>query len=187
MLAGLAEVEPHPPAVHHLREVVQGPVVLALGGIDPARSTAAAVAAYDALVTYRVPEAHLIVVGPVADQRHRVLLQEVVRRSNLTAAWLAGEVDDAHLVAFLRRADVALVQPGPPADVRDDLLRAALFGLPVVGPADVVGQDGLGLAADDGPLVWAEALAAVLERPAVRTDLRARSRRLAAEAFAEPA
>jgi hypothetical protein len=188
-VAALCAVAPHAGTAHHLATAVEGPVVVALLP-ESAEATSAsaahatrAVQAYDLLATHLEPDAHLIVVGALGERDH-VVLQEWLRRSNLPAGWLAGDVDDDVRVAFLERADVALVDPADEAGAAT----ALAFGLPVVGgPAAVVGDAGLALGAGEPLVVWAEAIGLLLARPAVRAELGDRARRRNAEAFALPA
>jgi len=187
----LAALAPHPGTAHHLAVTVEGPVVLARVAPGGSAFAARVVQAYDLLVTHLEPDAQLIVEGPL-DEGTLVVLQEVLRRSNLPGGWLAGVVDDDVLVAFLGRADVCMLAPSDePVSGPDDVERAEValaFGLPVVGgPSAVLGDAGLALSRDDGVAVWAEAVATVLARPGVRRELANRARRRAAERLALPA
>lgn len=165
----LASIEEDPSTVHHLHTVVSGPVVLFVGQLLPHKRVDWLLAAYFILVTYLVPEAHLIVVGAGPLPRYRQALQRYANELNLDRSWLTGRITDAELAAFYRRADV-VATASEHEGFCAPLLEAMAFGTPIVARAcaaipEILGDAGVTVAPGDSPAVFAEALAELLADP----------------------
>lgn len=179
-VAHLREVVPDQATTHHLETQVEGPVLLFVGQLLPHKRPDLLVKAYHTLVTYLLPEAHLVVVGAGRLPRYRQALQIFVHELNLARAWLAGPVTLAQLVAFYRRAD-AFVTASEHEGFCVPLLEAMAFDVPVVARAhaaipETLSGAGLVLPADEDPLLMAEAMAAVLQEGDLRESLVRRGR-----------
>jgi glycosyltransferase involved in cell wall biosynthesis len=162
----LAAVEPHPPTVAHLDSQVEGPVALFVGQLLPHKRPDWLLEAYHLLVTYLLPDANLILVGPARLAGYHAAIQAQVNELNLDRAWVAGPVSVEGLAAFYRRADL-FVTASEHEGFCVPLLEAMSFDLPVVARRfaaipETAGAAALLLEPDDGPAVAAEALAAVL-------------------------
>lgn len=180
-IPALAAVEPDESTMHHCREAIDGPIVLYVGQLLPHKRPDLLLAAYHVLVTYLVPEAHLVMVGPQRLTRYRDSLQTYLQEMNLNKAWLTGPVADEQLVAFYRSASVFVTASEhegfcvPP-------LEAMAFDVPVVARRyaaipETVGRAGLLLPAGSGPTLLAEALAEVMADGELRRSLVAAGRR----------
>jgi glycosyltransferase involved in cell wall biosynthesis len=171
----LLEVDPDPGTVHHLDVAVEGPVVLFVGQLLPHKRPDFLIGAYHALATTLQPEAHLILVGVGRLGPYREALQGLVSELNLTGAWLTGEVTEAELAAFYRRADV-FVTASEHEGFCAPLLEAMAFGVPVIARdfaavPETLGSGGLLLPADDSFLLMTEAIDAVLTDEGLRVRL----------------
>lgn len=154
------------PVLYAQLEALDGPVVLYVGQMLPHKRVDWLVQSYDALVTHLVPEAHLVVVGPDRLPTYSRAVRRLVDELNLTRSHLLGSLSQAGLVACYRAADVfatATEHEGFCAP----LLEAMAFEVPVMARAfaavpETLDGAGLLLEPGDGPLVGAEALAAVI-------------------------
>lgn len=180
----LVGLEPDPGTANHLTTQVEGGVVLFVGQLLPHKRPDLLLKAFHLLCTYTRPDAHLILVGAARLDRYRASLQLFAQELNLRA-WLTGPVTAAQLAAFYRRADV-FATASEHEGFCVPLIEAMAFGVPIVARShgaipETLGASGLLLPPDDDPVLLAEALACVLDRPQVRRDLVARgARRLAA-------
>ncbi|MGH9156663.1 MAG: glycosyltransferase family 4 protein [Acidimicrobiales bacterium] len=176
--------EPDPETANHLATQVLGPVVLFVGQLLPHKRPDLLLKAYHLLVTYSVPEAHLVLVGAGRLPRYRQALQLFAQELNLRA-WIAGSVTPAQLAAFYRRADV-FVTASEHEGFCVPLVEAMACGVPVIARShgaipETLGGAGLLLPPGDDPVLMAEAMATAVTEPALRQDLVARGhRRLAA-------
>lgn len=176
----LQSIVPHPPTVNHLQAKVDGPVALFVGQLLPHKRPDLLIEAYHILVTYLVPDAHLLVVGVGRLPGYRRAIDAFVHELNLPNAWVTGPVSDAELVAFYRRADV-FVTASEHEGFCVPLLEAMAFDVPVVARShaaipETMGDAGVALPPDDDPVLLAEALAAVVTDDALADHLRIRGR-----------
>lgn len=169
-VSALLDIEPDGPTTNHLANTVEGPVVLYVGQLLPHKRPDLLVAAYHALVTWIVPDAHLVMVGSPRLPKYHRAVQLFVQELNLNRAWITGHVTDEQLVAFYRRADV-YVTASEHEGFCAPLLEAMTFGLPIVARdhgaiADTMGGAGVLLPAEPDPLLMAEAMAELITNPA---------------------
>jgi glycosyltransferase involved in cell wall biosynthesis len=176
----LHEVELDDGTVRHLDEVTEGPVILFVGQILPHKRPELLVHAFHALVTYLIPEAHLIMVGNRRLPRFAAAVQQQIVELGLHRAWITGAVAPETLRALYESADL-FATASDHEGFCVPLLEAMSFDLPIVARAttavpETLGGAGLLLDPDDGPIVMAEAWAEVLTDPSVRDGLVARGR-----------
>ena len=103
------DVAPDPETAAHLARAVVGPVVLWEAPFHPVVDGLRIVQAFHVLVTWRRPEAFLLMAGPDDDERHRDHLQTLVGELCLERTWLAANPSPARRAAFRARADLTLV------------------------------------------------------------------------------
>jgi len=159
----------------HLNEVVEGPVVLFVGQILPHKRPELLVHAFHALVTYLIPEAHLIMVGSPRLPRFAGAVQQQIVELGLHRAWMTGAVAPETLRSFYEWAQL-FVTASDHEGFCVPLLEAMSFDLPIVARAttavpETLGGAGLLLDPGDSPLVMAEAWAEVLTGEGVRDAL----------------
>lgn len=179
-LSRLQSVVPHPATVNHLQTEVEGPVALFVGQLLPHKRPDLLIEAFHVLVTYLVPDAHLLLVGAGRLPGYRRALDAFVHELNLPNAWITGPVTDAELAAFYRRADV-FVTASEHEGFCVPLVEAMAFDVPVVARShaaipETMGDAGVALPPDDDPVLLAEALAAVVTDGSLAGHLRARGR-----------
>jgi len=163
---------------HHLRERVEGPVLLFVGQILPHKRPELLVQAYHALCTYLLPEAHLVMVGNPRLRRFADAVQQQIVELGLNQAWITGAVPPETLRSFYERADV-FVTASDHEGFCVPLLEAMSFGVPIVARAttaipETLGGAGLLVDPTDGPLVLAEAWAHLIGDTSERERLVAR-------------
>ncbi|MGH9065763.1 MAG: glycosyltransferase [Acidimicrobiales bacterium] len=159
---------------------LDGPSVLYVGQLLPHKRIDWLLMAYHVLATYLAPEAHLIVVGADRLPSYGAALRQMVRELGLLRAHLVGSVTQAELVTYYRHADV-FITASEHEGFCVPLLEAMAFAVPVLARSfgaipDTMGGGGLLLGPEDGPLVAAEALAAMLFDPDLRANLVTRGR-----------
>ncbi len=148
---------------HHLHETMAGPVLLFVGSLQPHQRIDWLIEAYFILVTYLVPEAHLIVAGPSPIPAYRETLQTFADELNLNRLWLTGRPSASALATYYGRADV-IVSASEHDQTGAALLQAMAFAVPVVARRlgaipETVGDAGVLLDPADRPGVFAEILA----------------------------
>ena len=171
----LCRVEPEPATAHHLGTEVEGPVVLFVGQLLPHKRPDLLVQAYHVLVTYLDPDARLIIVGPARLPRYHQAIQHLVHELSLPGAWVAGPVSREALAAFYRRAD-AFMTASEHEGFCVPVLEAMAFGVPVGARAagavpETAGDAALLVPVDEGPVLLAEAMAALLHDGGLRRRL----------------
>jgi len=176
----LRGLDAHGPTENHLRENVHGPVVLFVAQLLPHKRTDLLLSAYHALVTYLLPEAHLIVVGTSRLPAYTESLAMLIRELHLPRAWMTGRVSNEALVAFYRRAD-AFVTVSDHEGFCAPLVEAMAFDVPVMARRaaaipETVGDAAVLLPEDAGPLLIAEGMAELLTNSGLRSALVARGR-----------
>lgn len=182
---GLSRLDPDPALTRYLDTVIEGPLVLFVGQLQPHKRPDFLLAAHHVLTTYRVPEAHLSLVGPGRLPGYEAAVARFSRELNLSAS-LAGWVRSTELAAFYRRATV-FVTASEHEGFCVPVLEAMSFDVPVVARGfsalpDTIGDAGIVLDRSDGPEVMAEAVATVIEDPGLRADLVTRGRARVEEA-----
>ncbi|MGH2731405.1 MAG: glycosyltransferase family 4 protein [Actinomycetota bacterium] len=143
----------------------KGPLILFVGQLLPHKRPDLLLQAYHVLITYLVPDAHLVLAGASRLEPYRGALEWFIRELNLFNATLMGSVSLGALVALYRRADV-FVTLSEHEGFCVPLLEAMTFDVPVIARAhaavgETLGDGGLLLPPDDDPLLAAEAMAAV--------------------------
>lgn len=176
----LLQLEPHPATTYHLREGMEGPLVLFVGQLLPHKRPDLVVEAYHVLLTYLLPHVNLALVGPSRLPAYRRSLQAFVYELNLAHAWITGPVSDAELVAFYRRADV-FVTASEHEGFCVPLVEAMAFDVPMVTRAraaipETAGDAALMLPPTADPVLLAETTAAVLTDARLAGSLRQRGR-----------
>jgi L-malate glycosyltransferase len=177
----LLSLEPDPALTADLAERSDGPLVLFVGQLLPHKRPDLLLQAYYVLVSYLMPEAHLMVVGPARLEPYHQALRRLLSRLNLDHAYLPGQVTSAELAALYREATI-FVTLSEHEGVCVPLLEAMAFGVPVIARAyaaipETLDGAGLLLPAGDDPLLVAEAMAHLLEDKQLQADLVARGRR----------
>ena len=89
-IAGRLEVEPDEGTTNHLTSQVEGPVILCVAQLLPHKRPDLLIQAYHTLVTFLIPEAHLILVGPPRLPKFHQAVQLYVQELNLSRAWVTG-------------------------------------------------------------------------------------------------
>jgi glycosyltransferase involved in cell wall biosynthesis len=180
----LLSVEPDAFLAADLAERADGPLVLFVGQLLPHKRPDLLLQAYYVLVSYLMPEAYLMVVGPARLEPYRQALQRLVRQLNLDRAHIPGQVTTAELAALYRGATL-FVTLSEHEGVCVPLLEAMAFDVPVMARAyaaipETLDGAGLLLPPEDDPLLLAEAMARLLEDGHLRAQLvSAGGRRLA--------
>ncbi|HZI39325.1 MAG TPA: glycosyltransferase [Acidimicrobiia bacterium] len=181
----LLATEPDELMAHHLRSRVEGPLVLFVGQLLPHKRPDLLIEAYHILVTYLVPDANLMLVGAGRLPAYHRALDHFVFELNLPKASIVGSVSDAELAAFYRRADL-FVTASEHEGFCVPLVEAMAFDVPIVARAhgaipETLDGAGILLPPEEDPKLLAEAMAEVLETPALADGLRARARRRLAD------
>ena len=185
----VARVVPEASTLHHLREGIEGPVVLSVSQLLPHKRPDLLILAYHVLVTWLRPDAELVLVGAPVLPAYTASLQRLVSELNLPGVWFAGAVDEARLAAFYRGADV-FVSASAHEGFGLPIMEAMAAGVPVVAtgcgavPETVAGA-GIVVPCDAGALLLAEAMDALLGSPDLRAGFR--SAGLARAATMDPA
>ncbi|MHB8464860.1 MAG: glycosyltransferase [Acidimicrobiales bacterium] len=163
---------------NHLNTVITGPVALFVGQLLPHKRPELLVQAFHALVTYLVPEAHLMLVGSPRIPRYAQALQQQIVELGLHRAWLTGPLKPETLREFYERADI-FVTASDHEGFCVPLIEAMSFDVPILARAtsavpETLGGAGMLLDPDDGPLVIAEAWATLISDTEERERLIAR-------------
>lgn len=169
------------PAAEVLQELdeLDGPLLLSIGQLLPHKEPERVVAAFHVLSTYLRPDAHLVIVGASRSLPYRHRLDTFIGGLALPRLRLVGSVTDEELAAYLTRADV-FTTASSHEGFCVPLLEAMAFGVPVVARAcgavpETMGDAGVLLPADAGPLLFAEAVHRVLDDEALRATLAQRA------------
>jgi L-malate glycosyltransferase len=171
----LRSIEPHPILADELARRHEGPVYLFIGQLLPHKRPDLLIEAFNVLATHHAPDATLFLVGaPRIDSYHRAI-RRLIRELSLPNAFIVGAVSDERLVAYLRRADV-FVTATEHEGLCMPLLEAMAFDVPVLARRcaavpDTVGDAGLLLPDDSGPLLLAEAMLELVQNQPLRREL----------------
>lgn len=177
-LGRLQEIEPDEDLKEEL-EALDGPVVLHVGQLLPHKRVEWLIWAYHALVTHIRPQVHLLLVGPHRLPPYRAGLAELAEGLGLARLRFTGSVSEQRLVACYRAAGV-VITASEHEGVCVPVLEAMAFGVPVVARdfaalSETLDGAGILLGPGDGPLVAAEALAALLDDEPLRSTLAERA------------
>ncbi len=165
-VSALAGLEPHAPTMHHFEVVVDVPVLLHVGQLLPHKRPDLLIAAMHVLtVDLKVPAA-LVLAGPHRDRDFAWAVQRYIEDLGLTNVSLVGERTKAELAAHYRSA-TAFVTTSAHEGFCVPVLEAFTFSLPVVARRvaalpETVGEGGILLPPDGGPVLLAEVLAHLL-------------------------
>ena len=178
-IGALRAIEPDPTTMAEL-EALDGPLVLFVGQLLPHKRPDLLIQAYHVLTTYLRPEAHLVLLGTGRFERYSRALEGLIAELNLHRARLPGWVTPEQLAAHYRRADV-FVTMSEHEGVCVPLLESMSFDVPVLARAyaaipDTMGDAGLLLPAEAGPLLAAEAMEELLASEPLRAELIRRGR-----------
>lgn len=163
----------------HLKNV-RGPILLSVGQIMPHKRPDFLVEMMHVAVTYLGMNGTLMLVGHQRLERYARALREQVHELNLANVHIVGPVEEPELVALFRSAD-AVVTASEHEGFCLPLLEAMAFGKPIVARAcaaipETVGDAALLLAPDQGPILFAEAVAEMLSNVPFRDGLVAAGR-----------
>lgn len=179
-LARLLTVEPDASLVADFPRAAPGKMVLFVGQVLPHKRPDLIVAAHHLLVTNHLPDARLVIAGPIRNVRYTAAFRRFIMDLSLDTVWFTGELTDAQLAAFFRRAD-ALVVASEHEGFCVPLIEAMYFDVPVVARGfgaipDTVGGAALVLPPSADARHVAEAVRRVLEDEPLRHDLIERGR-----------
>lgn len=170
----LRKAERDPDTENHLKTMIDGPIVLYVGQLLPHKRPDLLIKAYHVLVTYLMPEAHLVLVGAGRLPKYRETLQLLTSELNLPRAWITGAVPEAQLASFFGHADV-FATASEHEGFCVPLVESMACDLPVVARSfaaipETLGGAGLLLPQDDDPALLAEALYELLSNNATRKE-----------------
>jgi glycosyltransferase involved in cell wall biosynthesis len=184
-LGRLVDVEPDADLVASFDVAAPGKMVLFVGQLLPHKRPDLLLGAHHLLVANHRADTRLVIAGPNRNPRYREALNRYVQETNLDTVWITGELSDAQLAAFYRRAD-AFVTASEHEGFCVPLVEAFHFDLPAVARGfgaipDTAGGAALVLPPDTGARHLAEALRRVLDDEQLRAHLvdRGRERRRA--------
>jgi L-malate glycosyltransferase len=173
-LRRLSRVEPRGSTMHHLA-TLDGPILLSVGQLMPHKRPDFLVQVMHIAATYDELDVYLMLVGHQRLQRYTRAIREQIQELNLASVHLVGEVDEPDLAAMFRSAD-AIVTASEHEGFCLPLLEAMTFEKPIVARAcaaipETVGDAGLLLPPDQGPELFAEAVAELLANEPLRREL----------------
>jgi glycosyltransferase involved in cell wall biosynthesis len=177
----LTRVEPDPLTLNHLDNVVAAPFAVAIGQMLPHKRVDLLVDSMHVASTYLGLPVLLMLVGHTRFKPYADAIRQQLRELSLGSVHLVGGIDDAMLAAMLRRASM-LVTVSEHEGFCVPLLEAMAFDVPVIARAsaaipETLGDGGLLLPEQAGPLLIAEAIAEVFENDSTRRELVAAGRR----------
>jgi glycosyltransferase involved in cell wall biosynthesis len=180
-LSRLVDVEPDAELIAGFEKTAPGQMVLFVGQLLPHKRPDLLLGAHHLLVANHRADTRLVIAGPNRNPRYRQALNRYVQETNLDTVWITGELTDAQLAAFYRRADV-FVTASEHEGFCVPLVESFHFDLPVVARGfgavpETAGDAALVLPPGTGARHLAEALRRVLYDSALRADLVARGRR----------
>jgi glycosyltransferase involved in cell wall biosynthesis len=190
-VSGLRSAEPDRTALGRFVGAPEGPVILSVGQLLPHKRPDFVVEAFHILSTYLVPNASLLLTGPVRLPAYGQAVQTQIDELHVHRAVITGAVRREELVGFFRGADL-FVTASEHEGFCVPLLEAMAFDLPIVARRfgavpETAGDAALLLDPADGPAVAAETIAAVLEDPGLQATLVGAGRRRLADFDAERA
>lgn len=170
----LVALEPDPETVAWLARI-EGPVFLFVGQLLPHKRPDLLLKAFHVLVTYLLPDAHLLLVGTNRLPGYADALETFRRELNLGAASFRGSLSLPAWAAHFRRAD-AFVTASEHEGFLVPLIESFAFGVPTIARAhgaipETMGGAGILLPPDDDPLLLAEAMAELVTNSELRRTL----------------
>ena len=161
----LVATEPDPLTVE-LLDRIEGPVLLFVGQLLPHKRPDLLLKAFHVLVTYLLPEAHLLLVGMNRLPGYADALETFRRELNLGAASFRGALPLDAWAAHFRRAD-AFVTASEHEGFLVPLVESFAFRVPTIARAhgaipETMGGAGVLLPPEDDPVLLAEAMAEVV-------------------------
>jgi len=175
------------PTVEQWMATRPGPTVLFVGQVLPHKRHELLIEAFHVLATELVPEATLVLAGPMRLPAYEQVLRRLRRELALPNVLFTGSITPEELVAYYRGASVFAC-----ASSHEGLclpvLEAMAFDVPVTARAtaalpETIGDAGLLLPDTDDPVLLAEAIALLIESADVREELTARGRDRVATQF----
>lgn len=185
----LMETASDPDLERQLPIAVPEKMVLFVGQILPHKRPDLLIGAHHLLVVNAMPLARLVIAGANRHRRYGGAIRRLIDTMNLDTVWLTGEVSDAALATFYRRADV-FVTASEHEGFCVPLIEAFHFGVPVVARGfgaipETAGDAAIVLPPDSGPTHLAEATRRVLVDRDLRSELVARGEARAVQWEAE--
>jgi glycosyltransferase involved in cell wall biosynthesis len=179
-LGRLVETQPDTALLESFEQAIPGKMVLFVGQLLPHKRPDLLLGAHHLLVTNYRADTRLVIAGPNRNPRYRDALNAYVQEANLDTVWITGELSDAQLAAFYRRAD-AFVTASEHEGFCVPLVEAFHFDVPVVARGfgaipETAGGAALVLPPDTGARHLAEALRRVLDDEPLRATLIRRGR-----------
>jgi glycosyltransferase involved in cell wall biosynthesis len=170
----LSRVEPRASTMHHLATLGR-PILLSVGQLMPHKRPDFLVQMMHIAATYEELDAYLMLVGHQRLERYTRAIREQIQELNLASVHVVGAVDEPDLAAMFRSAD-AIVTASEHEGFCLPLLEAMTFEKPIVARAcaaipETVGEAGLLLPPDQGPELFAEAVAELLANEPLRREL----------------
>jgi glycosyltransferase involved in cell wall biosynthesis len=170
----LSTVEPRASTMSHLAGF-DGPIMLSVGQLMPHKRPDFLVHAIHIAETYPDLHGFLLLVGHNRLERYTRAVREQIQELYLAGVHVVGPIDEPDLAAFFRSADV-VVTASEHEGFCIPLLEAMSFEKPIVARAcaaipETVGDGALLLPPDEGPTLFAEALAELLAQEPLRREL----------------
>ncbi len=177
----LSRATSDPEMTNRLETEIAGPLLLFVGQLMPHKRIDRLIQAFHCLVTFSIPNAHLLIVGEDRLPGFRDVLQQYLDELNLGNGRIITGVTDAELATIYRKAD-AFVTLSEHEGFCVPLLEAMTFGLPVTARAvgavpETMAGAGLLLSERPGPCEAAEFMRAMLDDDEVREGLKVRGAR----------
>ncbi|HVA44057.1 MAG TPA: glycosyltransferase [Acidimicrobiales bacterium] len=176
----LAGLEP-PPAMQQWLGALEGPVIVFVGQLLPHKRPDFLLESFHVLTTYLQRPATLVLVGNHRLSRLSKALGDLTRELNLDRVIMTGAVTDPELAGWYGRAD-AFVTASEHEGFCVPPLEAMAHDVPVVARRfaalpETIGDAGVLLDPESGPVQMAEAIFRVLTDAALRAELIERGRR----------
>jgi glycosyltransferase involved in cell wall biosynthesis len=168
-----------------------GPVILSVGQLYPHKRPDLLLAAFHRLVSGYRPDARLVIAGAARMPAfERALTRYVDRLGLASCVTITGEIPEAELMAWFRRADL-FVTLSEHEGFCVPLVEAMFLDVPILGRdwaavPETMGEAGILLPPNTGPTALARVVAAMLENPDALESLRSRGR-IRREAFTREA
>jgi glycosyltransferase involved in cell wall biosynthesis len=164
-----------------------GPVILFVGQVLPHKRHDLLLEAFHVLSSELVPEATLVLAGPLRLPAYEQTLRQLRRELGLANVRFTGSISPEKLVAYFRGATV-FASASDHEGLCLPVLEAMAFDVPVVARGvaalpETIGDAGLVLPADPDPVLLAEAMAMVIESHEARELLVERGRARVATHF----
>jgi glycosyltransferase involved in cell wall biosynthesis len=157
-----------------------GPVILFVGQVLPHKRHELLLEAFHVLSSQLVPEATLVLAGPLRLPAYEQTLRQLRRELGLANVRFTGSVSPEELVAYFRGATV-FACASDHEGLCLPVLEAMAFDVPVVARAvsalpETIGDAGLMLPPEPDPVLLAEAAAMLIESKEARDTLTSRGR-----------